>query len=182
MRQSHQVAHRNTTKGLVALLLLVLPSAGPPAASATAVTGSAAPLSSSGCAGYVCVGIDGSGTTVDDIWASVQNPYTTSYATTGTIYDNGVAIHTFPRITVPPYPTEEQQTWSSPDYNFHAGDQILRIVHGDIWVPLRDDRVTASQAPGQMLTAARPCLSEPDAGRHDPTCQVVQPRTVVLSP
>lgn len=94
------------------------------------MTGSAAPLSSSGCAGYVCVGIDGSGTTVDDIWASVQNPYTTSYATTGTIYDNGVAIHTFPRITVPPYPTEEQQTWSSPDYNFHAGDQICASYTG----------------------------------------------------
>jgi hypothetical protein len=88
------------------------------------------PPSSYGCNGYVCIGIDGSGTTVDDIYAVVQNPYSSSYATTGTIYDNGVAIHTFPRITLPAYPTKEEQVWDSPSYSFQAGDQVCASYIG----------------------------------------------------
>jgi hypothetical protein len=102
-----------TAIACVTVLGLLLPAA--PA--------SASVSSAFGCNGNTCIEIDGSGTTVTAIFGETTNPFTHSLKTTGTVYDNGTAIHTFPAVTLAPGGMTSQE-WASPNYTFHSGDQV----------------------------------------------------------
>jgi hypothetical protein len=88
------------------------------------------PATASGCNGYVCITIDGSGTTVNEIQAQVQNPYSYAYNTTGSIYDNGSVIYTFSPVDLSPYPNKDLQTWPNPAHTFAAGDKVCAAYSG----------------------------------------------------
>jgi hypothetical protein len=83
----------------------------------------AGPPSAYGCNGNTCIEIDGSGTTVNAIFGQTQNTSNNSVKTTGTVYDNGTAIHSFPAVTLKPGGTTTQE-WKSPGYRFKSGDQV----------------------------------------------------------
>jgi len=130
-----------------ASLGLLLP-AGAATASASALgTANASPMlaaltgvhttvlpSAYGCNDNVCIGINGNGTTVDAIYAQVQNPFSHSVKTTGTITDNGTVIHTFPAITLGVGGTDTQ-TWNSPNHKFNSGDKVCAHYSGISGVP-----------------------------------------------
>jgi hypothetical protein len=114
-------------------LALPLPPASAAPRGAAAVPAVSAP-SAYGCNANVCIGIDGSGTTVADIYAQVENPDSHSVKTTGTITDNGTVIHTFPAINLGVGKTDTQ-TWNSPSYKFKSGDQVCAHYSGISGVP-----------------------------------------------
>lgn len=96
-----------------------------PDAHAGAATSTGTPLlpSAYGCNLNTCIEIDGSGTTVLAIYGQTQNPFSKSVTTTGTVYDNGTAIHKFPAVTLKPG-GGVTQLWNSPSYKFRSGDQV----------------------------------------------------------
>jgi hypothetical protein len=112
-----KITYAMTAAGCAAVLWLVLPVA--PAGAAI----SALPPSAYGCNGNTCIEIDGSGTTVVAIFGQTENTSGKSVKTTGTVYDNGTAIHTFPAVTLKPGGTTTQE-WKSPGYKFKSGDQV----------------------------------------------------------
>ncbi|HXP22397.1 MAG TPA: hypothetical protein VN840_22360 [Streptosporangiaceae bacterium] len=136
-----KIATAVTAAGCAAALWLMLPGA--PAGAATSLAHAAAvrsaassrpdpsppgvrgaaPPSAYGCNGNTCIEIDGSGTTVNAIFGQTQNTSNNSIKTTGTVYDNGTAIHTFPAVTLKPGGTTTQE-WNSPSYKFKSGDQV----------------------------------------------------------
>jgi hypothetical protein len=118
------------------LALPVVPAAAALTQTIAAPAGSGAvpPPSAYGCNANVCIGIDGSGTTVVDIYAQVQNPYSHSVMTTGTITDNGTVIHTFPAINLGVGGTDTQ-TWGSPSFKFKSGDKVCAHYSGISGVP-----------------------------------------------
>jgi hypothetical protein len=116
----------------VTCLGLALPVA--PASAAPRGAGAVPAPSAYGCNANVCIGINGSGTTVADIYAQVENPDSHSVKTTGTITDNGTVIHTFPAINLGVGGTDTQ-TWNSPTYKFKDGDQVCAHYSGISGVP-----------------------------------------------
>lgn len=82
------------------------------------------PDSASGCAGYVCIDINGSGTTVNYISTVVQNPYHRPYTSTGRVYVNGRPVHSFGSHKLRAYPAKERYTWNSPSYSFRKGQRV----------------------------------------------------------
>jgi hypothetical protein len=84
---------------------------------------SPAPPSAFGCNVNTCIEIDGSGTTVTAIFGETTNPFSHSIKTTGTVYDNGTAIHNFPAVTLGVGGMASQE-WASPNHHFNSGDQV----------------------------------------------------------
>jgi hypothetical protein len=123
---------------MVAVGVAIL-SSGAAAASAqtatTTVSGSATraipqiPFSSFGCSGYVCVGINGSGTQVSFLYSVVQDPSSVPVYSTGFLYlENSsgtvIATHSLGRHKLAGFPKKEQYNWNGPNWTFRDQDKV----------------------------------------------------------
>ena len=81
------------------------------------------PESASGCNGYVCISISGTGTTVYSISSTVQNPYGSTYSTTGHVYVNGASVRSYGTHSIPSG-HKNTYSWNNPSYTFQIGDQV----------------------------------------------------------